>query len=116
VDCIHGHSSHHFKAIEVYQGKLILYGCGDFLNDYEGISGREAYRSHLTLMYFPSLDPRSGKLLQLILVPMRIKRLQTIRTSPSETQWIMNTLNREGKRFGTRVQTTASGDFSLVWD
>jgi len=33
VDIIHGHSSHHVKAIEVYKEKLILYGCGDFLSD-----------------------------------------------------------------------------------
>lgn len=34
VSIIHGHSSHHAKAIEVYHERLILYGCGDFLNDY----------------------------------------------------------------------------------
>ena len=34
VDIIHGHSSHHPKGIELYKGKLILYGCGDFLNDW----------------------------------------------------------------------------------
>lgn len=33
VSVIHGHSSHHPKAIEVYRDRLILYGCGDFLND-----------------------------------------------------------------------------------
>lgn len=37
VDLIHGHSSHHPLGIEVYRDKLILYGCGDFINDYEGI-------------------------------------------------------------------------------
>jgi poly-gamma-glutamate synthesis protein (capsule biosynthesis protein) len=41
VDLVHGHSSHHPKGIEVWKGKLILYGCGDFLNDYEGIEGYE---------------------------------------------------------------------------
>ena len=41
VDILHGHSSHHIKAIEVYKERLILYGCGDFLNDYEGIAGYE---------------------------------------------------------------------------
>jgi poly-gamma-glutamate capsule biosynthesis protein CapA/YwtB (metallophosphatase superfamily) len=41
VDLVYGHSSHHPKALEVYKGKLILYGCGDFLNDYEGIGGFE---------------------------------------------------------------------------
>jgi poly-gamma-glutamate capsule biosynthesis protein CapA/YwtB (metallophosphatase superfamily) len=34
IDVVHGHSSHHPKGIEVYQGRLILYGCGDFLDDY----------------------------------------------------------------------------------
>jgi poly-gamma-glutamate synthesis protein (capsule biosynthesis protein) len=52
IDLIHGHSSHHPKAIEVFRGKLILYGCGDFINDYEGITGYEAFRGDLGLMYF----------------------------------------------------------------
>jgi poly-gamma-glutamate synthesis protein (capsule biosynthesis protein) len=37
VDVIHGHSSHHVKGLEVYKDKPIIYGAGDFLNDYEGI-------------------------------------------------------------------------------
>ena len=41
VDLVHGHSSHHAKGAEVYRGKLILYGCGDLISDYEGISVRE---------------------------------------------------------------------------
>ena len=40
-DVLHGHSSHHPRAFEVYQERLILYGCGDFITDYEGISGWE---------------------------------------------------------------------------
>jgi poly-gamma-glutamate capsule biosynthesis protein CapA/YwtB (metallophosphatase superfamily) len=31
-------------AIEGYRDRLILYGCGDFLNDYEGIKGYEEFR------------------------------------------------------------------------
>ena len=37
IDVVHGHSSHHPRPIEVYQRRLILYGCGDFIDDYEGI-------------------------------------------------------------------------------
>jgi poly-gamma-glutamate capsule biosynthesis protein CapA/YwtB (metallophosphatase superfamily) len=33
VSIVHGHSSHHPRAIEIYRDRLILYGCGDFLND-----------------------------------------------------------------------------------
>jgi len=50
VDLVHGHSSHHPRGIEVHRERLILYGCGDFLNDYEGIRGYERYRGDLTLM------------------------------------------------------------------
>jgi poly-gamma-glutamate capsule biosynthesis protein CapA/YwtB (metallophosphatase superfamily) len=34
VDLVHGHSSHHPRPIEVFRGKLILYGCGDCIDDY----------------------------------------------------------------------------------
>ena len=47
VSVVHGHSSHHPKAIEVYRDRLILYGCGDFLNDYEGIKGYEELKLSL---------------------------------------------------------------------
>jgi poly-gamma-glutamate capsule biosynthesis protein CapA/YwtB (metallophosphatase superfamily) len=47
VDVVHGHSSHHVKGMEVYRDKLILYGCGDFITDYEGIPGHEQYRADL---------------------------------------------------------------------
>src|SRR5262245_7911284 len=43
VSIVHGHSSHHPRAIEIYRDRLILYGSGDFLNDYEGIPGYERY-------------------------------------------------------------------------
>ena len=62
VSVVHGHSSHHPKAIEVYHDRLILYGCGDFLNDYEGIAGYEEYRGDLSLMYFADVDPVGGRL------------------------------------------------------
>src|SRR5581483_9103789 len=40
-DLLHGHSSHHPRGLEIYRGRLILYGCGDFITDYEGIEGYE---------------------------------------------------------------------------
>ncbi len=52
IALVHGHSSHHVRAIDIFKGHLILYGCGDFLTDYEGISGYETFRGDLALMYF----------------------------------------------------------------
>lgn len=116
VDLVHGHSSHHAKAIEVHHGKLILYGCGDFLNDYEGISGYEAYRDDLALMYFASLDPESGKLLRLRITPMQIRNFRLNRASPADARWLRDVLSREGKKFGTRVDLNEDGTLALQWE
>jgi len=41
ADVVHGHSSHHPRPLEVHAGRLVIHGCGDFVNDYEGIAGHE---------------------------------------------------------------------------
>lgn len=116
IDLVHGHSSHHVKAIEVYRGRLILYGCGDFLNDYEGIGGRpRAYRDDLGLMYFPTLDPASGALLALTMTPTQIRRFRVNRAPEEAVRWLAATLEREGRAFGTRVERAPEGTLSLAW-
>lgn len=116
ADVVHGHSSHHVKGIEIYKDRPIFYGCGDFLNDYEGISGHEQFRPELTLMYFPRIDPETGQLAELVLVPMRIENLQVQRASASETEWLRDTLNREGRQLGTRVKLRDNGRLELRWE
>ncbi|MDH3636772.1 MAG: CapA family protein [Gammaproteobacteria bacterium] len=106
VDVIHGHSSHHPRPLEVYNDKLIIYGSGDFINDYEGIGGYEEFRDDLVLMYFADIDPGSGKLVQLQLVPMQIKRFSLQRASEADSQWLQQTLNREGRLMETRLKLT----------
>jgi len=111
-DIIHGHSSHHAKGIEVYKERLILYGCGDFLNDYEGIEGFEYYRSDLGLMYFVTADPSTGALASLKMTPTRIRWFRVNRASTEEGLWLRDMLNREGKVLGTRV--AAAGDMLIL--
>jgi poly-gamma-glutamate capsule biosynthesis protein CapA/YwtB (metallophosphatase superfamily) len=115
VDILHGHSSHHPRGIEVYRGRLILYGCGDFINDYEGIRGHEVFRGDLSLMYLPSIRPGDGHLLGLTLVPLQIRRFRLHRASPEDAEWLAEMLNREGRVFGTRVDIDASGSLQLRW-
>jgi poly-gamma-glutamate synthesis protein (capsule biosynthesis protein) len=103
VSIVHGHSSHHPRAIEIYRDRLILYGCGDFLNDYEGISGYERYRDDLALMYFADLDPTSGCLHALKLVPLQIKNFRLSIPPWRDIEWIQQILDRECQKFGTRV-------------
>ncbi|MDC0664289.1 CapA family protein [Marinobacter sp. SS21] len=94
VDIIHGHSSHHIKPFEIYRGKLILYGCGDFLNDYEGIGDFKDFRPELTLLYRVLLDSDTGIVAVLELIPFRIHRLQLVRASFIEAQWIKRMLDQ----------------------
>jgi len=115
ISILHGHSSHHAKAIEVYRNRLILYGCGDFLNDYEGIGGHEEFRDDLALMYFASVDPSSADVLALKLVPLNIRRFQLIGASHADADWLQQTLDRESRRFDTRVVPTPDGRFGLLW-
>ncbi|SOD40817.1 CapA family protein [Nitrosovibrio sp. Nv4] len=115
VDIVHGHSSHHVKGIEVYKGKLILHGCGDFLNDYEGISGHETYRGDLVLMYFVSTDPSSGNLISLDMTAMQIKHFRLYRASEEDARWLKNVLKREGEKFGTSVELGADNTLMLRW-
>ena len=116
VDLIHGHSSHHAKGLEVYKNKLIIYGCGDFLNDYEGIAGRESFRGDLTLMYFVTVDPSAGELVRLQMTPTQIKHFRVNRASRADALWLRDTLNREGKQFGTRVDISEDNRLTLKWD
>lgn len=116
VDVIHGHSSHHVKGIEVYKEKPVIYGCGDFLNDYEGISGfYKDFRKDLGLMYFVSLDPSTGNLVYLQMTPTQVKHLKVNRASKTDALWLRDTLNREGKRFGTRVELNKDNTLTLEW-
>jgi poly-gamma-glutamate capsule biosynthesis protein CapA/YwtB (metallophosphatase superfamily) len=112
VAIVHGHSSHHVKAIEVFRGRLILYGCGDFLTDYEGISGYEAFRGDVGLMYLVELDSDSGKLINARLVPMQMRRFRLERASAADAKWLCNLLNELGKPFGTELRL--QGDNSLL--
>jgi len=115
VDVVHGHSSHHPLAIEVYRNRPILYGCGDFLNDYEGIRGHESFRPDLCLMYFPSLDSSSGELVGCALVPLKIRGFRLNRVSREDTLWLQRLLTREGARFNTRVEPGTDGALHLQW-
>jgi poly-gamma-glutamate capsule biosynthesis protein CapA/YwtB (metallophosphatase superfamily) len=113
IDIIHGHSSHHPRPIEVYRKKLVLYGCGDFIDDYEGITGFEAFRDDLVLMYLPTLDPLNGELLRLRMRPFRIRRMRLNHVSPEEAGWLRDTLHRISCEFGAAVDLASDGALVL---
>ncbi len=115
VDLVHGHSSHHVKGIEVYNRRPIIYGCGDFINDYEGIGGYEEFKSNLGLMYFISIGTKNRELTHFHMTPTQTKRFQVRRAVGPDVQWLMQVLNREGRKLGTGVERNADDTLRLVW-
>lgn len=117
ADLVHGHSSHHPRAIEVYRERLILYGCGELIDDYEGIDpgDRRGLRSDLVIAWLPLIDPAGGALLELEMIPLRIRRLRLEHASASEAAWLARTLDDACARFGTRVVVDGPGRLALRW-
>jgi poly-gamma-glutamate synthesis protein (capsule biosynthesis protein) len=113
VDVVHGHSSHHARGLELYAGRLILYGCGDFITDYEGIGGREEFRGDLVLAYFPRLEAATGRLLSLTMTPFQLRRFQLVQPSPADAAWLCDRLDRHSRPLGTGVQLETDGTFTL---
>jgi poly-gamma-glutamate synthesis protein (capsule biosynthesis protein) len=118
ADLVYGHSSHHPRPIERYRGRLILYGCGDLIDDYEGITFEEqdVFRGDLTLSYFPEIDSKTGELLRLEMSPMQIRNLRLERANERDAEWLRATLDRESMRFGSRIRRNRAGRLELDWD
>jgi poly-gamma-glutamate capsule biosynthesis protein CapA/YwtB (metallophosphatase superfamily) len=114
VHVVHGHSSHHPLGIEVYRDRPILYGCGDLINDYEGIHGHERFHPDISVLYLVTMDPDQGRLRRLELVPMRIRRFRLEHVPPEEVSWLADALNREGASLGTRIDE-ANGRLVVDW-
>lgn len=115
VDLVHGHSAHHPKAGEVRNDRLILYGCGDFLNDYEGITGYEEFRGDLVLMYFARFDLDTHRLEALEMVPMQMKNFRLEPPSQDDITLLAQLVHLEYQKFGASVELSDPGLIHLEW-
>jgi poly-gamma-glutamate capsule biosynthesis protein CapA/YwtB (metallophosphatase superfamily) len=113
VDLVHGHSCHHPRPIEVYRGKLILYGCGDCIDDYEGVTGHQAYRPDLRLLYFASLDSGTGQLAALRMAPMQARKMRLRQAPAADRQRLTALLDRISQGFGSRIDLRPDGMLAL---
>ncbi|MEV0298557.1 CapA family protein [Nocardia sp. NPDC050710] len=106
IDVVHGHSAHHPRPIEIYHGKPILYGCGDAIDDYEGIRGYERYRPDLRLLYLVSIDPGA---METRMIPLRIRHMRLQSATHDDSQWLCETIEYISRDFGTRVVPRPDG-------
>lgn len=115
VHIVHGHSSHHPMAIEVYRDRPIMYGCGDLINDYEGIGGYEEYHPDLGVVYLVTFDTAAGRLHRLELVPMRMRRFRLELAPPGEVSWLADALTRTGRPMGTEITSVGEDRLEVRW-
>ena len=113
IDLVHGHSSHHPRGIEVYNNRLILYGCGDFINDYEGIRGHEQYRGDLRLMYLPEIDAANGELLAMRIPVFQSHKFSLRRASDQDVTWLSRELDEESRLLGDTRIGAGAGELVL---
>lgn len=113
VNIVHGHSSHHPRPMEIYNGCPIFYGCGDFINDYEGIGGNEEYRDDLALAYFVSFETRPFKLERIDFDCLKINRFQLHRATLEDTNWMRETLDRICRPFALKFSQSEENYFFL---
>lgn len=116
ADIVHGHSSHHPMGIEVYRGKLILYGCGDLINDYEGIGAHGNLRSDVGCLYFATLGRRDGTLQRLDIVPLQLKKFRLAAADAAARTYLERIFNVDGCRLGPLATTRRLPSWPLDWD
>lgn len=112
VDLLHGHSSHHPRQMAVHRGKLILFGCGDLINDYEGIARHRDQRPDLVALYRVQL---AGTALAAVeILPFRLRRFRLQRASAEEAAWLAARVNAHSGPFNTAWQPAGEGRLRLV--
>jgi poly-gamma-glutamate capsule biosynthesis protein CapA/YwtB (metallophosphatase superfamily) len=101
VTLIHGHSAHHVQGVEVYHGIPIIYGCGDFVDDYAVDS---AYRNNLGFVYRLRWDKLNKQWTDFRLHPTKIAFFSvSTRMWPSERQWLVDKVTLLSQEMGTQV-------------
>ena len=69
ADLIFGHSRHVFRGIEIYKGRLIVYGAGDFIDDYAVDPVERNDHAFIYIVEMENSTPR-----RLLLYPTLIRR------------------------------------------
>lgn len=112
IDIVHGHSSHHVQGVERYKSKLIIYGCGDFVDDY---AVKEQYRNDLSGVWQVTVaegdasgdDQVKGglELRTLEMYPTVIRRFQVWKLDADEAdaKWVREKIRDLSAELGTKV-------------
>lgn len=104
ADIIHGHSAHIFQGMERYNGKLIMYDTGDFIDDY---AVDEFLRNDLSFLFCVEVDKKAIRRIEL--VPIAIDNMQVNRAKEDDEAWLVETLKERSAGFGISVRKVKEG-------
>ena len=119
IDIVHGHSSHHVQGVEKYNSKLIIYGCGDFVDDY---ALTPEYRNDLSAVWRVAVEENDGKgglkLKNLEVFPTKIDRFRARRLDASEpdSDWVRQKIKALSAELGTSVEMEEGGEGRIIID
>lgn len=118
VDMIHGHSSHHVQGIEIYKGRPILYGCGDFVDDYAVVP---RYRNDLGAIWNLTMTTKEGgglEMRKIEVFPTRIKHFKA-GLAPEGGQhhgFVCERVRTLSAKLGTTVEAGLGDEGQLIVD
>lgn len=99
ADIVFGHSSHVFRGIEIYRGRPILYGVGDFVDDY---AVDEIERNDESFVFV--VETEGNKIVGLNLYPTVIGHLQARLATPRDAVAIAARMQRLCDKLGTKTR------------
>jgi poly-gamma-glutamate capsule biosynthesis protein CapA/YwtB (metallophosphatase superfamily) len=103
VDVVHGHSAHVPQGIEVYEGRPLLYDCGDLVDDYVVKPGLHNDRSFVF-----ELVVEDGAVAAVRLHPVEIRRSTVHLADGAAAGWLRDRVRSLSERFGTAFETERS--------
>lgn len=114
VDIVHGHSAHHVQGVEVHKGKPIIYGCGDFVDDY-AVDRR--FRNDLGGVWKivfrgdETVGKRGLVMDRVEVFPTRCELFQVnvLDAGEEDHEWVVETIGRLSGELGTRVRLGERG-------
>jgi poly-gamma-glutamate synthesis protein (capsule biosynthesis protein) len=101
ADIYWGHSNHMPQGIEIYKNKVIMYDCGDFIDDY-AVDPR--YRNDLSFLFMLNLKGKYVDNMELI--PIKISDFRACAAPPWDADFIMKRMVKQCHDLGTDVRLT----------
>ncbi len=99
ADLYWGHSNHTPQGIELYNGRIILYSTGDFVDDY---AVDEEERNDLSFLFVAEIE--GSCLTRIRLFPVRIENFRVRLANDNEAAFLQKTMQTKCTAFGTRLE------------